>query len=289
MIRKSWKHYFYQQIFSAGAKIAVEYGYGLAKQIKANVVICNAVIIPAEAPQAGIVIWPMEEYDTLMDRSTDDLKELKAELEKADETFKPMITCISEPGTVEDVISSIVAKNEIDLVVMGTHDHSGLTGLMMGNHARTSIDNIKKPLLLVPASAPNTRIKKIAFAVDFKHADRDLESLFELIPLVKSINAKVLLAHISDDKDESPEFKPWIKQFLTEVSNKANYPHIYYRQIKNDRIDQGLDWLCEHGQIDIVAMVHRPHGFFDKLLNGSHTQKMAGHIAIPLLVLPAKK
>jgi nucleotide-binding universal stress UspA family protein len=275
--------------FSAGAKVAVEYGYNLAKQVKANVILCNAVTIPAETPQAGLVVWPMEEHNILMDGSSDELKQLKAELEGADETVKPSITCISEPGTVSDVINNIIAKNKIDLVIMGTHGRNGLSGFILGNHASGIIDTVNKPLLLVPASAEKTPIKKIAFALDFKHPDRDVESLFELLPLIKSLNAKILLAHICDEKDHSPELAPWLTQFLTEISNKANYPHFYYRLINNKGVEEGLDWLCEHGDIDLLAMVHRPHGFFDKLLNNSHTQKMAAHVHIPLLVLPAKK
>jgi nucleotide-binding universal stress UspA family protein len=75
---------------------------------------------------------------------------------------------------------------------------------------------------------------------------------------------------------------------MTELSDKADYPYIYYRLVKDDRTEKGLDWLCEHGQVDMLAMVHRPHGFFDGLLYGSYTQKMAAHISIPLLVFPSK-
>jgi hypothetical protein len=83
-------------------------------------------------------------------------------------------------------------------------------------------------------------------------------------------------------------FEKGIEKFLLEISNKANYPQIYYRIIKHDKVELGLDWLCEYGHIDMLAMVHRPHDFLDSILNSSHTKKMAGHIAIPLLVFPTK-
>jgi hypothetical protein len=70
------------------------------------------------------------------------------------------------------------------------------------------------------------------------------------------------------------------------IADNANYPNIYYREIKDRPPIVGLDWLCEHGQIDILAMVHRNHDFLDSMINGSQTQKMADHIAIPLLVFP---
>jgi nucleotide-binding universal stress UspA family protein len=274
--------------FSANARHAAEYGYRLAKQIKANIVLCNAVTVPAEMPQAGFVVWPMEEYDILMDGSTDELKKLKAYLGHDREGFKPPISCINEVGTVADMVEGIIAKRKIDLVVMGTHGSSGLSSFILGNHSRVMIDGITRPLLLVPASAPTTPVKKIAFATDFKHPEKDLESINDLIPLAKSLEAEILLTHIYDEKNQSPEFHKWIKQFLVDLSNSANYPHIYYRLVKNNQTENGLDWLCEHGQIDMLAMVHRPHNFFDNLIKGSHTQKMAARISVPLLVFPVR-
>ncbi|HEY5326576.1 MAG TPA: universal stress protein, partial [Mucilaginibacter sp.] len=240
--------------FSANAKHAAEYGYRLAKQIKADVVLCNAVIVPAEMPQAGFVAWPMEEYDMLIDGSTDELKKIKIDLEQNKNGFKPLITCFNEAGTVADVVNGIIATKKIDMVVMGTHGSSGLSSFLLGNHSRMLIDSITKPLLLVPASAPETPVKKIAFATDFKHPEKDLEFIYDLIPLAKSLYAEILLTHIYEEKNQSPEFQKWIKNFLTELSNKADYPHIYYRLVKNDRTENGLDWLCGHGQVDMLAM-----------------------------------
>ncbi len=274
--------------FSANAKHAAEYGYRLAKQIKANIMLCNAVIVPAEMPQAGFVAWPMEEYDMLIDGSTDELKKIKIDLEQDKYGFKPLITCFNEAGTVADVINGIIATKKIDMVVMGTHGSSGLSSFLLGNHSRMLIDSITKPLLLVPASAPETPVKKIAFATDFMHPETDLESIYDLIPLAKSLYAEILLTHIYEEKNQSPEFQKWIKNFLTELSNKADYPHIYYRLVKNNRTEKGLDWLCDHGQVDMLAMVHRAHNFFDNLVKGSYTQKMAAHISIPLLVFPVR-
>ncbi len=274
--------------FSENAKHAVKYGYDLAKRIKANVALCNALIIPAEMPQAGFVVWPMGEYDLLMDESAEELKKLKAELSQDKDAFKPLISCYNEVGTTADVVNAIIAKKKIDMVVMGTHGSSGLSSFLLGNHSRMLIDNISKPLLIVPAQATDAPVKKIAFATDFKHPEMDLESIYDLIPLAKSLKAEILLTHISGEKDQTPEFSKWIEQFLIGVTDKTDFPYISYRLVKNDHTEPGLDWLCEHGQVDMLAMVHRPHNFFDNLIKGSYTQKIAAHISIPLLVFPVR-
>jgi len=277
--------------FSANARHAAEYGYSLAKLIKANIILCNAVIVPAEMPQAGLVAWPMEESDMLLMDSTRELQQLKTHLENADheEGFKPGITCKNESGVVTDVVQSVITNDLVDLVVMGTHGSSGLSQFLLGNHSRNMIDTATKPLMLISPETPVLPVKKIAFATDFIHMESDLKCLYHLIPLAKSFNAEILLTHVHSEQAPSAELKDQIEQFMVQVSNKANYPHIYYRSLKNSHVETGLGWLCEHGQIDMLVMIHRPHSFFYKLLRSSHCEKMAGHIAVPLLIYPAEQ
>jgi nucleotide-binding universal stress UspA family protein len=277
------KKFLFPTDFSANAKHALNYGYSLAKQVKANMIICNAIIEPAEIPQSGLVSWPMEESDLLQADSNRELKLLKEQMESKGETisFNPSITYISEAGTVTDMINRVGRQNDVALVIIGTHGSSGLSTLLLGDHSRAIIDEINKPLLLVPPAAKVKPVKKIAFATDFTNMIKDLECIQTLITLARPLNAEILITNIFDNDEH---IAGW---FMNELSNKANYPHIYYREVKAYRPVSGLDWLCEHGDIDMLAMVHRSHNFIDSLFRGSQTQKMANHIVIPLLVFPA--
>lgn len=273
--------------FSDNAKHAAEYAYNLANGLKANLVLCNALVVLAEIPDTGMVAMPAGEYDELAKDSSEELELLKGSLEKTarPDSFQPAIICISEAGTVGDVIDNATGKEDVGLIVMGTHGSGGLGTFLLGNHSRRMIDEANKPLLLIPKSASIKPIKKVAFATDFKHPDKDLKVLYELIPLLRPLNAELLITHIYNEKNHTPAFKKWIEQFLVDLSNKADYPNIYYRIVKSDKAERGLDWLCDHGQVDILAMVHREQNFIQKIITGSHTKKMADRINIPLLVL----
>jgi len=277
------KKFLFPTDFSANAKHALNYGYSLAKQVKAHIIICNAIIEPAEIPQSGLVSWPMEESDLLQADSNRELRLLKEQMESREETisFNPSITCISEAGTVTDMINRVGHQNDAGLVIIGTHGSSGLSTLLLGDHSREIIDEINKPLLLVPPAAKIKQVKKIAFATDFKDLVKDMECIHILITLARPLNAEILITNIFDGDEHAAD---WL---INELANKANYPHIYYRMVKAYHPISGLDWLCEHGDIDMLAMVHRSHNFIDSLFRGSQTQKMANHIVIPLLVFPA--
>lgn len=276
--------------FSANARHAAEYGYNLAKQIKANMVLCNAVIVPAEMPQSGTIVWPMDDLELLLLDSTTGLESLKSDLEMAAHPngFKPEITLKNESGIVTDVVESYVESHPVDLVVMGTHGE-GMSSFLLGNHSKNMIEATIKPLMLISPETQFVPLKKIAFATDFTDPKNDIESLFHLIPLAKTLGAQILLTHIYDGETIPEALKETIANFMTEVSNKANYPHIYYRSVRNSQVEAGLSWLCEHGQVDMLVMVHRPHSFIHRLLKSSHSEKMAGRLDIPLLVFPSVK
>ena len=274
--------------FSDNSKAAVSYGYELARLVKLDIILCNAIIVPAEMPHAGVVVWPMEEYDVLMKESKAELLRLQAELEQAvtPDDFKPKVTCISEAGVVSEVVKTLAADHNIDMILIGVHAGKGLSQFILGNHVHSLIDNTPKPLLLVPSGAVFKPVKKIAFATEFKHPEHDLKTIYDLIYWAKMFNSEVLLAHVTDKKIESGQLTESLDDYLLDISNKADYPNIYYRLIKSENIEEGLDWLCEHGQVDMLAMVHQPHNLFAELFKGSHTKKMADHMHLPLLVFP---
>jgi len=275
--------------FSENARHAAEYGYYLAKQMRANVLLCNAVIIPAEIPQAGFTGWLGGESELLMEDSTDELQRLKAHLELIDrtDTFRPQVGYVNDAGRVTDVVNTNCSAADVALVVIGKHAASGWSGFLLANHTNALIDAAKKPLLVVPPQARVDMVKKIAFATDFNKIGKDIKSIYELIALARPLNAEILLTHVYTEKHHSPALQLLIDQLLTELSNKADYPHIYYRALADTTAERGLTWLCKHGQVDILAMNHGPYSFIDDVLNLSHTQKMAAHLSVPLLVFQA--
>jgi nucleotide-binding universal stress UspA family protein len=276
--------------FSANAKHAAEYGYLLAKQLKAGIFLCNTITIPAETSLYGMTMWPQGESDILLDESVEELKRLKSHLEYTDhtDTFRPPVDYLNEAGTVRQTVNEAVLKQKVDMIIAGAHEPDVLGTFLLGNHAHELIEFCIKPLLIIPNMAEFPPVKKIAFATDFENPEDNLEQIYELIDFARLLGAKILLTHIYDGSGHLVKFENHIEQFLTEISNKANYPQIYYRIIKQDKIESGLDWLCEHIHIDMLAMVHRKHDFLDSILKGSHTKKMADHIEIPLLVFPGK-
>ncbi|WDF75585.1 universal stress protein [Mucilaginibacter sp. KACC 22773] len=279
--------------FSPCAVNASHYALQLAAGLRAGVHICHAILLPVQTLVANPDAWATADYSHLETASMDALSvtaiemehEMARELAPNAGNFKPHVGYSCQMGLVADVVGNIVQERRLSLVVMGMSGAGALSRLFMGSNSRSVIDHAKFPVLLVPPKVKFKPFKKIAFTTDMLAGDIDV--LNSVAEIAKYFNAEILIAHItSQDKDAHLDDKQ-VNKFLSDVTDKINYPKIYYRNIKSADVDQGLDWICKHGQIDMIATVHRRQNFLERIFSGSYTQKLAKHIGMPLLVYPA--
>jgi nucleotide-binding universal stress UspA family protein len=275
--------------FSECADNAAHYAVQLAKVLKADVKLCNAFLVPAGAPLADTVVWPLEDYDSIKDGVNRQLFLTADKLtneEKLDpkNVAYPHIDFTGKAGSVPDVVKEIVNSEDVPLVVMGMSGAGALSRLFLGSNSRDMIESADFPLLLIPQETPYKRIRKIAFATDLN--EHDLEIIYSLAAFARSFNAEILIAHITDEKYDAPQHQKITDNFLSDVTCKANYDKIYYRHIKSMDVEHGLDWICDHSFSDMIVMSHGKHNIIDAFFGGSYTQKLARHVNIPLLVYP---
>ncbi|MFA4867094.1 MAG: universal stress protein [Pedobacter sp.] len=265
--------------FSETGNHAVEYGYHLAKHLKTNVLLCNAVNLTDKAN----VLWPLEANSSLVSDSLKELKKLKICLEDSDHHtgFYPQIDCLATLGGLLEVVSDLRQQQTFSMVVIGAH-RTGFGRFLVENHCKSMIEILNSPLIIVPKDAPLSEVKKIAFATDYKDHKRDLDSVYSLIPIAERMEAVIMVVHIH--KGEIKNKKSIEKAFLTELSNGANHP-IFYTSMEHDQADDGLCEMCSHQQVDMLVMLHRSRNFIEMIFNGSHTHKVAAKVTVPLMVI----
>lgn len=279
--------------FSPCAVNASHYALQLATRLRVGVHICHAILIPVQTLAVNPDTWATSDYSHLETATMNALSVTAGEMENemAHElaanvgNSKPHVDYSCHMGLVADVVDRIVDEKRLSLVVMGMSGAGELSRLFMGSSTRSVIDHAKFPVLLVPPSVKFKPVKKIAFTTDMLAGD--INVLNSVAEIARYFNAEILIAHIaSPDKDTRLDDKQ-VTEFLSEVTDKINYPKIYYRNVKSADVDQGLDWLCKNGQIDMIATVHRHQNFIERIFSGSYTQQLAKHVEIPLLVYPA--
>lgn len=276
--------------FTKTAKGAARYALHMAEHLKANLILCNAIYVPLEVPTAEFGSWPSYDLQTLKEESLKGLESIEQQMsDKLDNfstagTFQPNISCVAEPGGVAEVITKVAAEEKVSMLIMGMTAAAPATRLIFGSISRRMIDKSRHPLILVPEDYSFKGIKKIGFATSL--ADDDIEVIHAIASFARYFGADLLIAHVSEGKELDVKHQKKMNLFLQEVTSKINYNKIYFRHIEKEDVDKGLDWLSEHGLIDLFVMVHHKKGMLENLFS-SHTHMRVNHLNVPLLIMPS--
>jgi nucleotide-binding universal stress UspA family protein len=273
--------------FSVAADDAARYAIELARKIRTDTILINAAAVTIDSPLE--ILWPMEDYQTLIKRTDIRLKDLSAvlldsmrvSLESANPF--PKIGIKSDLGSVTDLLRETVQQEGIGLVVMGLSGSGNMKRFLLGSSSRDVIDSADYPVLLIPKGTSFKPIAKIAFATDLGLGD--MECIQSLAAFAGLLNAELLIVHVigrNIDKGMTGR----INAFMSELKNKIDYDRIYYENVYKLKVEDGLDWLKTHGETDLLVMVHRRHDIMNDFVSGSHAQKMARQTKLPLLVMP---
>lgn len=274
--------------FSDPSLNAAKFALAVANVINGQAVLCHAFSVPVQTPMAAQVSLPVIDYDIVHQQTIEQLTNtaeiLEAEAAQGWLANSRPIQWLADGGPVVDVINSMVEKQKTNMLIMGMSGDGAVSQFFLGSCSRELISHAKIPVLLVPPAATFIGLNKIAFATDLSEGDIDV--IHSLATFASQFNAEILVAHVSEGQGDDDKQRAKIADFLNDITCKVNYPRIYFRDIKQMNVDEGLDWLSEHGQIDMLVMVHHRSSLIDVLFNRSITQKVARRIDIPLLVYP---
>jgi len=274
--------------FSERSEHAAVYALQIAKKIKADILLYNAFMTPATADTQ--TAWPAEDYDEIKTYTQRKLNALSRKLE--DElreksfpgSYLPAINYQCEEGVIANNIADLEENKNIVLIVLATHGADDVSAFLMGNNCRQVIDAASTPLLIVPENCSEKNVEKFVFATDLVH--NDIDYIRALSTLAKQFSAEIMVANVNQHIPLNAEHEKAVVKFKNEIITKINYGRVYYRNIPNNNIKSGLDWLIENVRFDILVMVHRKGDLSDFVFKSSITEKMADRACIPLLVYP---
>lgn len=142
--------------FSPSSEKIATIGYQYARVLKAEVVLVHVI---HDATYYATDYDPIMGYDGLLIKSdiqfVEDLKkETQISLDEivthlGDETIKTFIL----EGETANAVLSFAYEQKVDLIVLGTHSHSKLENLLMGNVAVSIVKSSTIPMLVIPTKS----------------------------------------------------------------------------------------------------------------------------------------
>ncbi|WP_167667787.1 universal stress protein [Mucilaginibacter gossypiicola] len=280
--------------FSPNATHAAHFALKLAMSLKANLLLCNAYLLPSEIPSPYTVGWPVEEYDMLSEESTNMLNLLKSQLEtwrgtlRKENGFSPQISVNSSFGNLCSVIKFLSSTNNVAMIVAGTHDKDRLNTFLQGNNMKSMVNNLDLPLLLVPPAARFNDIRRIAFATDLTSTKDDIEAIESLTKLTEALNAEILLTTVDEHDNYFALNERFMQEILNTMALKNKNDLLSTKILRSKEIENELATLCVEEHVDMLAMVHHHLGFIKRLFKGSHTLEMTKNVNVPILIFNAR-
>jgi len=185
-----FKHILIATDFSPASELATEYALGIARRYGSQLTLVHAL---SPEPREPI---PMDSPRDL------DGERFKAEQRMTELTEKVTKTGVSsrlriERGRIWDVLSSLIQREDVDLLVLGTHGRGGIKKLALGSVAEEVLRRADCPVLTVGpkvADAASADFRRILFATDFGPASA--KALPYALSLAEGQGGKVVIVHM---------------------------------------------------------------------------------------------
>ena len=154
-----------------------------------------AHVVPPE-PYHGL---PMDPFPVTLDYAWHAAEESLAKLATLNQLKDIHHQILLKQGPLWEVIATMVEKNRVDLIVLGTHGRTGLSRLAMGSVAEEIYRRATCPVLCVGPKVPHEsklapEFRRILFVTDFSAASR--AALPYALTLAEESQARLVLLHL---------------------------------------------------------------------------------------------
>lgn len=182
--------------FSPAAANALSYAIDLSNRFHAGLHVVNAV----EPPNYALPPETWHAADQARDIESAKLREF---LQAASPDVESEVQVWE--GSVQQVLTSAIARDNADLVVVGTHGRTGVGKLLLGSSAEEILRNAPCPVLTIGPCAKADKhwewqwqLKNILYATDFSPAS--LSGARYAIALAHEYGAKLTLLHVVEGR-----------------------------------------------------------------------------------------
>ena len=179
--------------FSDGSRQALAYAIAIARRYSAALSVVHA-IVPEPRQPIPLEALPRELNHRRLE-AEQEMKNLGEEARIDDLNHHLLL----ERGRVWDVLGSVIQRESIDLLVLGTHGRGGLKKLALGSVAEEVFRLAPCPVLTVgphvrPADSDSVEFRRILFATDFGVAAN--KAFPYALSLAEDYQAKLVLLHM---------------------------------------------------------------------------------------------
>lgn len=265
--------------FSKEAGKALDLAFELAKKKEAEILMLNVVEYPTGDsfntmgvqqvdPMANVYIVKMlESANAKMDALLADSKYDQVKMSK--------LVVVGHPFTH---IADAVAKQKVDLIIIGSTGTSGLAEQILGSNAEKVVRLSKCPVITVKNNVNPYLIKDIVFATDLSEEE---EIAWDKIKdLQKMFGATLHLLRVNTPNNFTPDNVTMKK--MKALVDKHKFEDVKLHIYNHHAVEDGILYFAEHINADMIAMVTHGRTGFMHLITGSLAEDLVNQAKRPV-------
>jgi uspA domain protein len=262
--------------FSEHSIYAVDVAVDLAKKNGATIFLLHCVELPRRFVTESTSVLPEELF--FMREASNNVKKLSLELQAKGVEVKTVV----ETSTLTNSVKTLLEKESIDFIVMGSTGATGSKELFLGSNAEKIVRTSSVPVLVIKDKTNINEVKKIVFACDF--SQKYIDAFQKAISFAQVLGAKIDFVYINTPYhfNSSREIKVLIDSFSTEHKEILSHNIHMYSDLS---IEEGIIHFAEDHQSDLICMFPARQSVLMHLFNGSISEDIVNHSQKPVLTI----
>jgi len=188
---------------------------------------------------------------------------------------------VSTYSTLLDATKDIIAKRDIDIVIMGTRGMTESRSIIFGTNALTIMEGITEcPVLTIPENLEFTPPKEIVFPTDYKSTFKR-RNLKYMIDIAQIHGGFIRILHVKK-MDKLSKLQKDNKDLLASIFTAVDHS---FHELEDIAVRTGINTFIDSRDSDMVAFINHKHNFFRKIVSKPLVKELGYHSKIPVLVL----
>lgn len=277
--------------FSEGIQLAINYAIQLAGNQKTTLYLFHIypdqLMIPDSSFPTGIdsdTFLNTEFIQELRKQAEVNMKGLVEEIKKLTDSSKHQnikIESFVTGGDAEWEIKEICVKLEPSLIVMGTKG-DGNKGFLEGSMAEKIMARAGRPVLAIPQTTSEFRLKNVMYATNF--SEQDFQNLSLIFELLTHLDVRIHIVHfnLKDSKNNGAALMDALYHSLANIYKKEDFEcHLIDGNEKSDV----LEAFTEQYNIDLISFIAHKNNIFKNLFSNKIHKKDFFKLELPMLAI----
>ena len=178
-----------------------------------------------------------------------------------------------------DGILKISKKNDVDLIVMGSHGASGFKEMFIGSNAEKVVRNSDVPVLIIKKEQENFKVDDFVFASDFSdEIKKPFEKVVEFANRFDS-NLHLVMINTPNNFKSTAVSDGIMKKFLSSFNVSKVKTHIY----NESNVEKGILNFANSVNADLIGMSTHGRKGLSHFFNGSISEDLVNHANRPVV------